>query len=145
MQLDEANTNEEIDAVLENSSVMAIINRSRWSITEAITKSNKSALLQQLIWEEVVLRREENLRAFRRGMSALGIVDLLQCHPVLTRPLLVFEEDVVITLQYFVSLISSLKPVQQEECSAYERFMDFLSYIESREWFLFTSSACMII
>ncbi len=118
--------------MLEIQSVMAIINHSRWSITESITKSNKSALLQQLIWEEVIIRREHNMKAFRRGMRILGIVDLLQRHPLLTRPLLVAEDDVVFTSQKFISLISSSKPVQLDECQAYERFIEFVSYIESR-------------
>ncbi len=89
IQLDKTNSNEEIDAVLENPSIMAIVNRSRWGITEMIRKSNKSALLQQLIWEEVVARREDNMMAFRRGISILGMIELFQRHPVLTRPLLV--------------------------------------------------------
>ena len=129
MQLDNAGTDEEINLVLEHPSVMMIINSSRWSVTEMITKANKSALLQLLIWEEVVKRREENLMAFRKGMNVLGMLDMLKNYPVLTRPLLVAEDDAVLTSKEFRSLIGSSKPVVPEEIQSYNRFMEFIEGI----------------
>ena len=51
MQLDNAGTDEEINLVFEHPSEMMIINSSRWSVTKMITKADKLALLQLLIWE----------------------------------------------------------------------------------------------
>ena len=53
-----------IDTVVDKPSTMMIINGSRWSSIEPITKSNKGALLQQLLLEEVVIRRQANMQAF---------------------------------------------------------------------------------
>lgn len=119
-----------IDTMLDNPAVIAVVNHSRWSVTENITRANKTALLQQLIWEEAVVRREHNLMAFRRGMKVLGIVELLQQYPNLTRPLLVAEKS-VLSSQQFLSLIDAVKPECPDECLAYERFMEFIAYIET--------------
>lgn len=105
---------------------MGIINCSRWSISENITKSNKSVLLQHLIWEEVVSRREVNMGAFRRGMDVFGMVSLLQEHPVLTKPLLVSDPSKVLTPQKLISLIESQKSQVKEECLAFKRFIEFI-------------------
>ncbi len=109
---------------------MEIVNRSRWSTTETIRRSNKTALLQHLIWEEVVARREDNMAAFRRGMSVLQMVELMHHNPVLTKPLLIAESSSVLTSKQLIDLISSSKPEQQDECQAYERFIEFISQIE---------------
>ena len=46
---------------------LSILNNSKWGHTQAITVENKAALLQHLILEEVIVRREDNLQAFRIG------------------------------------------------------------------------------
>ena len=67
MQLDDAKTNEEIDCVIDEPASMFIVNQSSWSIVEPVNMTNKAALLQHLIWEEVILRRESNIHAFMKG------------------------------------------------------------------------------
>ena len=71
---------------------MMILNQSRWSVIQAITKSKKGALLQQLIMEEVIIRQEANLKAFRRGLGVLEITRILEEYPKLLRPLFIAEK-----------------------------------------------------
>ncbi len=92
-------------------------------------KSNKGALLQQLILEEVIIRREANILAFQRGMAILS--DLIRRYPALMRPLLVAEEC-VLTSDLFMSLIGSLKPSEPTELLSFERFVDLVVYIGGR-------------
>ena len=77
---------------------MMILNQSRWSIIHAVTKSNKDALLQQLILEEVIIRQEANLKAFRRGLDVLGITALLEEYPHLLKPLFIKEYPLTASL-----------------------------------------------
>ena len=127
-QLDKADTEDSIYAAVDKPSTMMIINSSRWSVIESITKNNKDALLQQLILEEVVIRREANILAFQRGMHMLGVSELIQCYPTLMRPLLVAEEK-VLTSEQFMSFIGSLKPSEPAELLAYNRFVELITYI----------------
>ncbi len=119
-QLDKANTDDEIDTIVDKPSTMMIINRSRWRAIEPINKSNKGALLQQLILEEVFIRREAYILAFKRGMA---VSDLIRDYPALMRPLLV-AEDSVFTSDDFMSLIGSLKPSEPIQLLSFERFED---------------------
>ena len=78
------------------------------------------------------MRREHNLIAFRRGLTALGVVELIQCHPNLTKTLLVADEKTsMLTSEQFIQLIGSLKPIDPEEYQSYKKFMTFIHYIEN--------------
>ena len=48
VQIDNAQTEEDIDSILEESENMSIINSSGWPVTQQITLANKTALLQGL-------------------------------------------------------------------------------------------------
>ena len=83
LQLDEAKTIDEIDALVDQPASMFIINQSGWSIIEPVTMENKASLLQHLIWEEVILRREGNIQAFKQGLDCLKLLQLMQTWPCL--------------------------------------------------------------
>ena len=58
--------------------------------------ANKAALLQHLMLEEVILRRECNiqLQAFMQGLGHLKLLELMQQYPELLMPSLVPEPRV---------------------------------------------------
>lgn len=97
---------DEIDALVD---LPAIINPSGWNITEPVTIANKAALLQQLIWEEVILRREGNIQAFKRGLNHLKLLQFMQTNADLLKPLFVAKCEEV-TAEVFMGLVSSLRP-----------------------------------
>ena len=131
MQFDKAKTDDEIDALLDRPSSMSIWSNSRWSILATINKLNKDAFLQQLIIEEVIIRREANLQAFHHGMSVLGITGLIEDHPHLMKPLFV-AQTTTLTASIFCSLFSStrLGISDQAEMQAYDMFMEFIVHTE---------------
>jgi hypothetical protein len=130
-KLDKATDQEHIDDLLDDATNMAIVNNSRWSIVGAVNRSNKDALLQQLIEEEVIFRREHNLQSFREGLNVLGLVELIQRWPQLTMPLLV-HTDRPLTANMFKQLIKSQPPVydDKEKVQAFKYFLDFIDHIE---------------
>lgn len=56
VQIDNGQTDEDIDSILEESENMSIINSSGWPVTQQITLANKTALLQGLIFDEVIAK-----------------------------------------------------------------------------------------
>ena len=56
--------------------------------------ANKAALLQHLMLEEVILRRECNIQAFMQGLGHFKLLELMQQYPVLLKPSLVPEPRV---------------------------------------------------
>ena len=53
---------------------------------DGINKSNKDMFLQQLILEEVIVRREANIRAFSRGLKVQDMLSMITGYPHLIRP-----------------------------------------------------------
>lgn len=110
-QIDSAPRDIELDALLDKPTSGSIINSSSWSVVEAVTMRNRSLLLQQLMHEEVIVRREGNLQAFQRGLDSLQLSDLLVAHPQLMRPLFVAEDGKHLTATEFISLIVTPRSV----------------------------------
>lgn len=133
MQLDDAKTSAEVDSVLDEPASMFIINQSSWSIVEPVTVANRAALLQHLMWEEVILRRESNIKAFMQGLSCLNLLELMQKHPELLKPLFVVEPDESeLSVDAFLRLIGSLRPQEEAQQRAYDYFMELIIHLGSK-------------
>ncbi len=133
LQLDKANTMDEVDALVDQPANMFIINQSRWSIIEPVTMENKASLLQHLIWEEVILRKEGNVQAFKRGLDCLMLLQLMQTWPDVLKPLFVAQPTMKeVTAEAFLGLVASLKPHDKDQQRAYDYFHDFVFHLESK-------------
>ena len=86
--MDEANTPDDLDAILDTAKNMALINSSGWSPIQVITVNNKTSLLQGLIYEEIVRKRQNQIISLCRGLEKL---DLCRSHPELMRDVFVYS------------------------------------------------------
>ena len=59
---------------------MSIINSSGWPVTQQITLANKTALLQGLIFDEVIAKRQDHIAAFQKGLENLKVMALIRKH-----------------------------------------------------------------
>ena len=135
LQLDEAKANDEVDALVDQPTSMFIINQSGWSVIEPVTMENKASLLQHLIWEEVILRREGNIQAFKRSLDCLQLLQLMQTWPdiIILKPLFVSQPAMEnVTAMAFLGLMASLKPHDEDQQRAYEYFHDFVVHLEGK-------------
>lgn len=127
-----ATSDDELDQLLDDPAYSTLLNHSSWSLTDPVNRSNKHALLQQLILEEVIIRREVNLKAFRRGLQVLGLCDLLEHHPQSLQPLFVAGAQVkILTAQRVRDALSSTCPTHDsDKAAAYNHFMALLTFLE---------------
>ncbi len=88
---------------------MAVINSSGWPLDRPITLETKSDLLQGLIIEEVLRKRITPLNCFRRGLSSLGLLQLMMSQPDTFQPILVHSRA-PLTAATFAPLIAPEKP-----------------------------------
>ena len=110
---------------------LSILNNSKWGHTQAITVENKAALLQHLILEEVIVRQEDNLKAFIRGLEQLGLQGLIKAYPTLVKPLFTCQDQAPLTADQFWMLIGSVRPGSDDEKSkAFDFFHDLVDYLE---------------
>lgn len=129
LQLDNAADTDEIDDIMDQPTSLSIINSSGWSHVEPVTHANRYRLIQCLITEEVISKREKNMNAFFRGLNNINVGDLITAHPKKFKNMFVFQEY-ILTADTFMSLVKSLKPPLQKEAQAFEFFKEYVYYLE---------------
>ncbi len=126
LQMATALNEDQIDEILDKPANTYILNGCGWSLIEPITPSNKHHFLQHLMLDEVIVKRERNLKAFVRGLKVLGITDMIRRHPAMTKKLFV-TENVLMTPDTFMKLVGSIQPKKTRELQAFGFFKDFVS------------------
>ena len=103
---------------------MSLVNASGWPTTCIIDMKSKAALLQGLVYEEVIHKREAQQQSFRQGLDILGLLQLLQMYPDKLRPVLLPEQGPLTGAKY-LALITTPHP-------SGETFDWFQEYIMTR-------------
>jgi hypothetical protein len=95
--------------------------------------STKMELTQTLIIEEVIIKRDVNIRAFRKGLFVLGFLNLCRDYADLTKPLFVHcEED--FTSETFMGLMAAVPPPDPAVTPDTAKALDFFEkYVKERE------------
>uniref|UniRef100_A0A7M5XI47 HECT domain-containing protein n=1 Tax=Clytia hemisphaerica TaxID=252671 RepID=A0A7M5XI47_9CNID len=81
-------SNDEIQAILDSAEGPAfeqIINSSQWDINVEVNINNIETLKSIILWEELVTKREKQIKAMREGMEILGFLPFLQNYEYLLR------------------------------------------------------------
>lgn len=112
---------------------MVLINASRWPITRTITMQSKSELTQCLLLDELVYKRDTNIRALRKGMMVLGFFDFCMKHLELVEPLFIHDNP-ELTVERFLSLIhkSVESPDPDLEPKKARAFQWWIEYLHQR-------------
>ena len=76
-----AESDEEIDALFDSEEGPAfeeLVNGSQWDISTKVSKINRETLLSMLVYEELVTKREKQLKAMREGLRFTGIYNYIK-------------------------------------------------------------------
>lgn len=110
---------------------MTIINNSGWDHTNPVNLHTKDNLVQGLIVDEVIGKRERQLRAMRRGLQHLGVLDLLLKHPKQTEELFIYKAGAG---HVCFTTIRSCLTTKQTTSSCEQQAMEWLlEYLEARD------------
>ena len=144
--MSDASSEDEIDQLIDQPANCYILNACGWSLTEPIVPSNKLQFLQQLMVDEVLNKRERNLKAFMCGLQVLGIIELVKAHPDLTRQLFVSEKKTM-TPECFMKLVVSVCPAKPDERRAFGFFEKYVSTLngEYSECLLLCDCVCACV
>ena len=80
---------EALDCLLDKREYMERINSSQRDITEPLTIERKEKLIKELVFDELVWKRLEQLKAVRDGLEDLGLLEWLKKFPSLTERIIV--------------------------------------------------------
>ena len=87
-----------------------------------------------MIFDEVIVKQEQNLKAFCRGLDSLNIGSLIKKYPSVMKILFTAEKDRMITSTIFFSLMAkSDEPKCEKEKNALTYFKEFVLHIESEQ------------
>ena len=134
LQIDQATTDDIIDKVLEDPAKMAIVNSSRWPVTKPINMRSKAELIQEIMVEELLSKRGENVRAFQTGLSVLEFLSFCHKHPIVTKELFVYKNRPLTACMFLQPPVMS-KQITKPDSSDVDRmnaFNWFLKYISER-------------
>ena len=92
---------------------MAIVNSSGWPTTKSFTTVSKFEFLQQLILNEVILKRQHAIKALCRGLDRVNITKLLQKNSDLMKSVFLYDANQPLTPEILVRLVSTPKPVEE--------------------------------
>ena len=125
---------------------MAIINSSSWPVTKCIDCRSKFQLGQTLLIEEVLHKREANIRALRRGMHVLGFFKLCNEYPEKTKPLFLYTPAPLDSSRFF-SLMHERTDKPADNSKQAVAFTYFMKYVNERakegEIMTGTADTCM--
>ncbi len=91
--------------------------------------SNKATLLQGLIFDEVVKKRQPQIMALRKGLERFGIMRLCRRYPKFMKELFVYS-DRSFGAAEFLALIQPPTTTSEESKQAWDWFQH---YVQSRE------------
>ena len=133
LQLDNANSQDDINDIIDDPRYMAIVNSSGWPNTKSITTVSKSEFLQQLILNEVILKRQHAIKALCRGLDCLNITKLLQENSDLMKPVFLYDANRPLTPEILVRLVSTPKPAEERLGKVYDCFFQYLTDLSCRK------------
>ena len=131
LQIDAASNDTELEKILDDSTNMAIINSSSWPVTKCIDCRSKFQLGQTLLIEEVLHKREANIRALRRGMHVLGFFKLCNEYPEKTKPLFLYTPAPLDSSRFF-SLMHERTDKPADNSKQAVAFTYFMKYVNER-------------
>ena len=99
-----------------------LINRkniAKHAVSEQLDPSCKVSITtdKTLILEEVIVRQEDNLKAFILGLELLGLRSVIKIYPTLIKPLFTHQDQAPLTADRFRMLIGSVRPGSDDERS----------------------------
>ena len=115
---------------------MSIISASKWPSTMIITKENRLSLLQNLVLDELIMKRTQHLMSFLRGLEKFGLGTLCSEFPEKCQDLFVYDETTKLTANRIVKLITSF-PRNSLERETLGLFIEYIALRECSEGMLF--------
>ena len=133
MQLDTATSQDDINDIIDDPRYMAIVNSSGWPTTKCITTISKSEFLQQLVLNEVIMKRQHAIKALCRGLDRLNVAKLIQDNSELMQPVFLCDANRPLTAEALVRLISTPKPADERLKEVYGWFIQYLTESNCRK------------
>ena len=140
-ELDSAKDNEEINSLFnseEGPAYEQILNNSQWEITKEPTTKNREALLQLLIHEELIGKRERQLKSLREGLKIMKLYDTIKCSKLKFYDTFVSVQYIITAQSLLDIMVFDIKDFCVKKLSILSQFKNFVSNCSN-------STACLLL
>ena len=125
VKLDVSDTQEEVDAVIDKH--LQILNCSRWDPSTSVTLKNKNLLVSELVLDEVVRKRMNQVKSIREGLQMSGFLHYMETFSDICREIFVFGSNAAtVTADIFMQLIKSTTESDFEKIQSRKFFDTFV-------------------
>lgn len=101
----------------------------------------RHALVEQLVRWSIIEKRKTSLDKLKEGLRHMGFLEVMNQHPQLALPLLVFSEEYSITAKYMCKVLTpkvqNLKTAGEIENRAKQYMLDWLKSLSGTTFFFF--------
>jgi len=122
-EIDSSETEDELSGTLDKH--IQIVNSSLWDPLKEIRLNNKYFLSAQLIHEEVVTKRIQNVKSIRDGLKFLGLLEYIQKFKNLFTDVFLYSEKVMDS-ETFLSFIEESSETEYEKTLTLGFFKTFV-------------------
>ena len=123
--LDKCTDNTSIGVILDTPKYLQIINSSQWDPTEVVNMESKGRVITEIVYDELVLKRKEQITAIREGLAHVGFLKHIEAFPELCRPVFV-GGSVPVTSTSFVNLLGPIETDDRTQEQVKSWFLDFI-------------------
>ena len=99
--LDSAENQKDLDVHIDK--YIEIINCSKWDPAKVITLENKGVLIGELLYDELVRKRQSQIQSIREGMQAVGLLPYICNNPDICKQ--IFVAQTIMNLESFNAII----------------------------------------
>ena len=125
--LDKCTDNASINAILDTPLYLQIINSSQWDPTEVINMESKDRVITEIIYDELVLKRKDQISAIREGLAHVGFLKHIEEFPELCRP--VFTGGTTpVSCAGFLALLDPVKTEDRIQEQVKSWFFDYVEH-----------------
>ena len=141
--LDNAETNDTINQLLDVPENMERVNGTQWSPYETVNLETKERFIKELIFDELVAKRYRQLQAFREGLKFSGLLSWMKKNPKLCKDIFVQGSELDI-MPYFLQAIKAAGPqsekVKADVISWFDDYIRTSNKSTIKELFTFTTA-----
>lgn len=124
-KVDDAQTDEDINSLLDDPKYSTIVNRSGWPVGRVLNLKSKGDFITSILVEELVDKRIQLLQNFREGLDHFSLLKLMKESPNLWKPFFLTEGPTPLSADVFMNLVEPPTEPDELQAKAYELFLEF--------------------
>ena len=124
-QLDNCMDSSALNDILDKKEYMQVINSSQWELTHEITIQVCGSLIGELIYDELVRKRKEQIKYMKEGLQFMRILQFIEAFPSFCKPSFVNTDEKIQCQDLLNEIDMSIAADGPAQENSKVRFLDY--------------------